>query len=176
MRIYEKKFNMNPCVILICGKIAAGKTFYAKRLASEIRAVILSCDELMLTLFPLPDGAGDLHDLYAARVQDYFFEKSLDLLAAGCSVILDWGFWQKSSRDRARTFYRNHGITSKLHYIDVSDEQWEANIRKRNRAVEEGHCRAYIVDEGLRNKLNARFELPSPDEADVWYKNTEEIL
>lgn len=160
-------------VILLCGKIAAGKTFYAECLAAETRAVILSCDEIMLTLFPLPEGAGDLHDIYAARVQEYLFRKSLDILAAGCDVILDWGFWQKSARDHARAFYRNNGIAAELHYIDVSDEQWETNIRKRNQAVEEGRCSAYFVDEGLRNKLNARFEVPSADEVDVWYRNTE---
>ncbi len=168
------KMKNAPKVILLCGKIAAGKTFYARRLASETCAVILSCDELMLTLFPLPAGAGELHDLYAGRVQKYLFRKSLDLLASGCSVILDWGFWTKTSRDEARAFFRDCGIPCELHYIDVSDEQWEANIRRRNRAVEEGRESAYFMDEGLRNKLAERFVPPESDETDVRYFNNKE--
>ena len=163
--------NSSPKIILLCGKIAAGKTCYARRLASETAAVILSCDELMLTLFPLPEGAGELHDLYAARVQDYLFRKALDLAAAGCSVILDWGFWTKASRENARTFFRSHTLPCELHYIEVTDEQWESNIHQRNRAVEEGRESAYFIDKGLRNKLNERFVPPDMDEIDVLHLN-----
>ena len=38
-------------LVLICGKLCCGKTTYAKRLAKEIQAVRLSCDDIMLSLF-----------------------------------------------------------------------------------------------------------------------------
>jgi len=38
-------------VILICGKICSGKTTYAKNIAQNMNAIILSVDELMLSLF-----------------------------------------------------------------------------------------------------------------------------
>ncbi len=38
-------------VIVACGKPGCGKTTYAKRLCTERSAVLLSADEVMLTLF-----------------------------------------------------------------------------------------------------------------------------
>ena len=64
-----------PEVILLCGKICSGKTTYAQRLRTEKNAVILSCDELMLTLFP--QGAGEHHDLLAQRAPSVYFDPEL---------------------------------------------------------------------------------------------------
>ena len=47
-------------VILLCGKIAVGKTTYAAYLQRNRNAVVLSCDELMLSLFD--SCLGDKHD------------------------------------------------------------------------------------------------------------------
>lgn len=54
--------QMNRAVrpILLCGRICAGKTTYAKRLGKTRGAVCLSCDELMLALFG--QQLGDRHD------------------------------------------------------------------------------------------------------------------
>ena len=44
-------------------------------------------------------------------------------------------------------------------------------IEHRNEAVRLGLASAYIVDEGLLAKLEARFQEPERDEIDVWYEN-----
>ncbi|HOV25823.1 MAG TPA: AAA family ATPase [Pseudobacteroides sp.] len=38
-------------IIIMCGKICSGKSTYSQKLKKEINAVVLSCDELMLSLF-----------------------------------------------------------------------------------------------------------------------------
>jgi len=38
-------------IILICGKICSGKTTYAKNIMEKNKAVLLSVDEITLTLF-----------------------------------------------------------------------------------------------------------------------------
>lgn len=40
-----------PKVIMLCGKICSGKSFYAEQLKNRINGIVLSCDDLMLTLF-----------------------------------------------------------------------------------------------------------------------------
>ena len=50
-------------VIMTCGKICCGKTTYARCLQAAGNAVILSIDEITLSLFP--EGAGEMHDTYA---------------------------------------------------------------------------------------------------------------
>lgn len=155
-------------VILLCGRIASGKSTYARLLRQEMPAsVILSCDELMLTLFP--DGAGEHHDKLAERARQYHFTISLALIQSGIDVILDWGFWTKQWREEARAFYAAHKVPCFLHYIDPAPEIWQRHIDARNRAVLEGTATAYYVDEGLLAKLASRFEKPDEAEIDVRY-------
>ena len=152
-------------VILLCGKICSGKTTYAHKLQEEGRSVILSCDELMLSLFP--QGAGEHHDLLARRARDYQFALSLQIIESGIGVILDWGFWTRAWRAEARAFYQAHGVPCQLHYLDVSPEVWHTRIEARNRAVEAGLTKAYYVDAGLLKKLEGRFQAPETGEIDV---------
>lgn len=155
--------------ILLCGKIASGKSVYAKELCERENAVLLSVDELVLSV--LGSDLGEKHDEITERVQAYLFQKSLDIIHAGSNVLLDWGFWTKTRRGVARAFYESRGIACEFHYIDVPDEVWHRNIEIRNRAVLAGQTSAYFMDEGLRRKLESLFEEPEREEIDVWYVN-----
>lgn len=95
-------------------------------------------------------------------------EKSLELIQAGVSVILDRGFWTKDARREAKAFYQSRSIECELHYLDINDEVWRARINQRNQAVTAGEATAYIVDSALAAKFEAMFEPPDRDEADVW--------
>lgn len=156
-------------VMLICGKIASGKSVYAERIKEQENAVMLSVDELVLSI--LGSELGEKHDEITERVQAYLFEKSLEIVKAGANVLLDWGFWTKERRKSARDFYGSRGIACEFHYIDTPDDVWRRNIEIRNQAVLAGKTDAYFVDEGLMKKLEAAFEAPLRDEIDVWHVN-----
>lgn len=158
---------MTGYVYMICGKICAGKTTYARSLAKARKAVILSTDEITLALFG--QHLGDRHDEVVARVQKYLLEKSLELLGDGVDVILDWGFWTRASRQSVRDFYHSRGVGFEFHYIDVSYDTWTANITKRNREVADGKTSAYYIDDNLARKFEGLFEVPERSEIDVWY-------
>jgi len=156
-------------VFLICGRICSGKSHYAAQLRTRENAVVLSCDELTFALF---DGQlGGAHDRISARMERYFMEKSVEIVRAGTSVILDWGFWTAKGRRDVRAFYAKHDVECEMHYIDVSPAVWKAQIERRNAEVRSGLANTYIVDDGLLAKLESRFETPARDEIDVWYKN-----
>lgn len=155
-------------VIMICGKICSGKSFYAQQIRREQGGVILSADEITLALFG--QDAGDKQDVYTAKLKSYLFEKSAELIAAGINVILDWGFWTKNERDFARAFYTDKNIKCEFHCIAISEKEWKKRLKKRNNSVESGKTNAYYVDEGLAKKVEAIFEIPSEDEIDVWVK------
>ena len=149
-------------VIMTCGMICCGKSTYARKLQAERNAVILSIDEITLTLFP--EGSGEMHDTYALRAEQYLLNLSLQILRTGTDVILDWGLWTRAIRDRIRQFYAAQGgIETELHYLRIDPEEWERRIRKRNASGEA----AYYVDEGLLNKVKTLFEEPSAEEVDV---------
>jgi len=156
-------------VILLCGKIASGKSHYAQTLCKKEKAVLLSVDELVLSI--MGRDLGEKHDEITDRVQAYLFEKSVEIVNAGSNVMLDWGFWTRERRSAARRFYEKKGLACEFHYMDVPDDVWYRNIEKRNSAVLAGETSAYFVDEGLMKKLESLFESPSREEIDVWFIN-----
>lgn len=156
-------------VILLCGKIASGKSYWADILKREQSAVVLSCDELLLDLGMM--DLGEKHDEVLALVKQYLYKKAMEINGLGINVILDFGFWRKSERQDLSTRLQAAGINFEWYYIDISDEDWASNIDLRNKAVEAGQQQAYIIDEGLLKKLADAFQVPEPDEVDVWIKN-----
>ena len=152
-------------VIMTCGKICCGKSTYARKLKEEGNAVILSIDEMTLCLFP--EGAGEKHDTYVSRAEEYLCSLSLQILRSGTDVILDWGLWTKAQRDRLRAFYAAQGAESEIHYLKISPEEWERRIRKRNAQQKKEEPASYLVDEGLLRKAELLFEEPSETETDL---------
>ena len=120
-------------VFMLCGKIASGKSYYAEMLCRKEHAVMLSVDELVLSI--LGSDLGEKHDEITARIQAYLFEKSAEMVHAGANVLLDWGFWTREKRSAARKFYEDRGISCEFHYIDVPVDVWHRNIEKRNHVV-----------------------------------------
>ncbi len=56
-------------VILICGKIASGKSYYANKIKNKEKAVILNTDELTYDLFN--NYQGDKYEDRANRANNY---------------------------------------------------------------------------------------------------------
>ena len=152
-------------VIMTCGRLCCGKSTYARSLAAERGALILSIDELMLSM--LDRELGDMHEVYVDRAERYLYAKSVELVGLGVDVILDWGFWTAESRRYARDFYAGHGIDCELHYIEIADDEWQRRIAKRNALVLAGSSNDYYVDDNLAAKFRSMFEPPSKDETDV---------
>ena len=156
-------------LLCICGKIDCGKTYYANRLKEQEHAVILSTDEVTYDLTNNQQGEG--YDEFARRVNLYLRKKAVEIVNAGCTVILDWGFWTKENRKEIKRYGENNGVLVEMHYIDIDDKTWYENIEKRNNEVISGNGgSSFYVDEGLLNKVSSLFEIPEKEEIDIWYK------
>lgn len=153
-------------VYILCGKICSGKSTYSQQLRKDKKAVILSVDDITLTL--LGQNGGDTLDVYVEKLEQYFFQKSVEIVETGINVILDWGFWTKAERDFAKQFYGSRVIEYEFHYISINDEEWYRRLDKRNKDVQEKKSDAYYVDEGLAQKFKSIFEIPGKEEIDVW--------
>ncbi len=156
-------------VYLICGRICCGKTTYAKKMCSESNAVLLSVDEIMLSLFDQCCGE-KMHMEFEQRLKEYLLNKSLELIKQDINVILDWGFWTKEERESIKNFFSSRGIEAEMHYIEISDETWHHRLNKRNSAVLAGEHIAYFVDENLALKFASKFEAPDEYEIDIVHK------
>ena len=153
---------------LICGKICSGKSWYARELAKQENAVILSTDELTWDLTNNEQGPG--YDAFARRCNGYLRKKAGQIAAVGCNVVLDWGFWTRADREEIAEYFAERNLPIQWHYIDVPEEIWAENIRRRNDRVLRGEGGSdFFVDEGLKEKVLSLFEIPKKDEMDVWY-------
>ena len=155
-------------LIAVCGKICSGKTYYAHQIRQRENAVILSADEMTKALFD--NDLGDRHDEMTRRIREFLQRTAFELVHAGCTVILDWGFWQSASRRHLNEACRAAGVPCEWHFIDVNDDAWHRQIRERNARILAGEGGSdYYLDEGLMTKLLSRWETPSRDEIDVWH-------
>ncbi len=156
-------------VIVVCGKICCGKSYYSNQIKTKENAVILSCDEVSNFLFD--NNLGDNHDEILKRIKQYLLSKALDILKTNTNIILDWGFWTKQERNYIKNFFKDKNINYELHYIKINDVDWKKNIKERNEKVLSANSQNdYYLDEGLLNKLLSMWEEPTNDEIDVLYE------
>ena len=152
-------------VILLCGRIASGKTTYASALRRESGAVILSCDELMLTLFD--QCLGEKHDETVARCSRYLNGVALQITASGLDAVLDFGYWSRKEREAVRAFFVAHQVPVSLHYVRCEEALRLKRLRERNRMLAHADHRVYLIGDELRERLDQKFEEPSEEEIDL---------
>lgn len=157
-------------IIAICGKICCGKSYYAKQIKEQENAVILSIDEVTYDL--IDNEQGELYDAFAERINKYLMKKAVEIVKAGCNVILDWGFWTKAARQEITKYFNQFEIDVEWHYVDIEQSRWKQLIEERNNKIKnENGGSDFYVDEGLMEKLLSKFEEPTREEMNVWIEN-----
>lgn len=156
-------------VILICGKICSGKTYYANYLKKELNAVIISPDEATYEL--INNEQGEFYNVFSERLNKYLTKKVGEIAKAGANVIFERGLWSRKERNEIRTYFKENGVECEIHYVCVDDETWKINIEERNKRVLEGNGGSdFYVDEGLIKKIESKWEEPTEEEYDAIYK------
>lgn len=145
-------------IILLIGKICVGKSTYAR----ELGGMLISCDQLMQTMFP--DGCGEDHDMLAGRARKYLLALARQCAEAGVSPMVDFGFWTPALRKEAADILA--GFELDWRWLDIPEDEWRRRIHKRNTAIQsgEGNPSDYFVDDGLLDKVNRLFIPPTEQE------------
>ena len=145
-------------VILLIGKICCGKSTYAKSLPG----MLISCDQLMQTMFP--GGCGEHHDQLAKRARHYLLNLARQCAEAGVTPVVDFGFWTPALRQEAIDALT--GCELDWRWLDVDEDEWQRRIAKRNAAIQAGVADPsdYYVDEGLLEKVKGLFIPPTEEE------------
>ena len=152
-------------VILLCGKICSGKSYYSKIIKESLNAVIISPDEATYEL--INNEQGEFYNVFSERLIQYLTRKVGEIAKAGANVIFERGLWTKELRKEMREYYKNNSIDCEIHYVCVDDETWKQNIEERNKKVKNGKGGSdFYLDEGLLKKLESKWEEPTDDEYD----------
>jgi predicted kinase len=154
-----------PDVYLLCGPAGSGKTTYAAQLVAA-GAVRLSIDEDMAQF-------GEPYLDYDPTRQYFEFEQQvlaehrdrmLGLIAAGTTVVLDYGFPSKKQRTEYKDLITEQGGNWRLLYFDVPIEELMRRVQNRN-ARDDANAQPLDVDTHVM--LVDNFEVPIDEGEEV---------
>ena len=148
-------------VYMVCGQVASGKSTLAARLARQ-GAMVLSCDELMLTMFD--HCLGERQREMESRALRFLEEQAAALWTLGVDSVLDHGFWYRDEREAARAYFQERGIPVVLYHVSAPSETRQARLEKSNEHLRQSSRREYIVNDEMRRRFDAWFEPPLPSE------------
>lgn len=156
-------------VILVCGKICSGKSYYSKQLKETLNAVVFTPDEATYEL--IDNVQGEFYNVFTEKLNKYLTIKVGEIAKAGANVIFERGLWTRAARKEMKDYYKSVGVDCELHYVCIDDATWKKNIEERNKRVSGSNGGPdFYLDEGLMKKLESRWEEPTEDEYDVIYK------
>jgi predicted kinase len=151
---------------LIIGPVGAGKSTFARTLAREHRAVRLTLDAWMATLFGADERPQtNVIDWYIERRDrclDQIWQLAQDMYEAGTSVVLEIGLIQRSERAAfyARVSDAGYGLT--VYVLDAPREVRRARVEQRN--AERGETFSTIVPPAFFELASDMWQAPEDDE------------
>ncbi len=152
-----------PQVFLLTGKVACGKTTYAREQLRDHNAILLSLDELQLGIF----GANPTRDQLDSTFKgcsDYQKSLAVQLLNLGIDVYIDWGFWKKDDRVAIKAYFKKERYAVQTIFFDTPYDIRMARNAKRNSGQDDS---SFKIEEKDVRLFDSFYEEPSEDEYDV---------
>jgi len=155
-----------PVIVLMCGAAGSGKTTYAQGLESA-GYVRLSIDEEIWARFGR--YGIDYHlDAYAAHsvtAEDELRRRLIELVAEGRDVVVDFSFWQRSSRDRYKQLIEQAGGRWRLVHLRATPDVLRRRLAERSRRFDANA--AFLIDEATLTRYLNSFETPHGEGEEV---------
>ena len=144
---------------LLHGLPGTGKSTYARTLHTETNAVILNHDEWMTTLYGDNPPAEHFAD-YHQRVLNLIWKMTAEFVLRDIDVILDHGFWTRTSRDQARAKAHEFGANPKLYTMVCPSAMADVRVLKRGQNSPD----TLYIDQAALDLFRSRYEPIRPEE------------
>lgn len=115
---------MKPTLYMMVGLPGSGKTTKAKEIETEQNATRLTPDDLIIERYGQNLNRSQTDEL-RDPIEKEQWQTAKEMLLSGHNVILDFGFWSKTERDKFRKEAETLGSAVKIIFLDVdTDELW----------------------------------------------------
>ncbi len=145
---------------MMCGKIAAGKSTLARRLADAPATVLISEDYWLSRLYKDEQKTVADYIRNSRRLREPMGELVEALLKAGLSVVLDFPLNTPATRKWARSLFEKAGVEHRLHFLDIPDEICRARLHQRNAAGSHD----FAANDAEFDQITSYFVAPSEQE------------
>ncbi|ABD67935.1 hypothetical protein Rfer_0177 [Rhodoferax ferrireducens T118] len=152
-------------VHLIYGATAAGKSTYAKALATEKNAVRFAIDDWMHSLYGQDKPEAMSMEWVMSRVarcQSRIWTTCLQILATGTDVVLELGLLREQVRDRMQAMVEEAGHQASFSFVDADLQVRKQRVLHRN--MEKGDTYSFNVTPAMFDAMERYFERPSQAE------------
>jgi predicted kinase len=130
----------------VYGKIAAGKTTLARKLAAQHGAVLICEDEWLVRLEAEIESFDDFCR-HARRLRAAIGPHVVELLRHGVSVVLDVPANTPQNRIWFRSLFETANAAHELHVIEAPDDLCKARLRARNETKPDGVYFGFVPEE-----------------------------
>jgi predicted kinase len=149
----------------IFGPTAAGKSTFARKLATESNGVRFAIDDWMHALFSA-DKPERMDMTWAlarvGRCQALIWSVAQQVLSSGTDVILESGLHRATDRNAVKVKVEQAGYAAIFHFIDAELAIRRERVLRRNR--ERGETFSFEVTPPMFEAMEAYFEPPSDNE------------
>ena len=145
---------------LLCGKIAAGKSTMAAKLAEADRTVLIAEDDWLAALFSDQMSTAKDYIHYASKLRTIIGPHIASLLNANVSVVLDFQANTVESREWMRSILNQTRADHQLHVLLPPDEICLQRLRARNALGDH----PFSVTEDQFHHISKYFKPPTSDE------------
>jgi aminoglycoside phosphotransferase family enzyme/predicted kinase len=138
-------------LVVVCGLPGSGKTTFARALAKEINALVLSSDELRKTGF----AKFGYSQKNKGKVYQVMFEVTADLLRQHKNVILDATFYKKNLRNDAKKLAK--AAKQNIYFVETvcQEKVLKKRIEKRFKGKKSKSDANYKVFKIIQAQFNA---------------------
>jgi predicted kinase len=150
-------------LFLICGLPGVGKTTLARQMEQTHPALRLCPDEWIAQILADASDRAEL-DRLRSPVEALQWEVARKVLALGCDVILEWGFWSREERRYYREQAEALGARVEVRFLEPSREELWARLSKRNANPPPG---TFVVTEEQLDLWSSWYEPAAPEEREA---------
>jgi predicted kinase len=153
----------NPLLHLICGLPGSGKTTLAKSIAASTGAIRFSPDEWIKDIWN--DKAETEGNEFRDQIEQLQWKTAKQMLQNSIGVIIEWGTWGRSEREKLRDEAKAAGAKVKFYHLNISREILKERVLVRNLQIDRHEF--YIPENEINKFLDEcfnSFQTPTAEE------------